>query len=56
MCIQRHVFIFANFAIIPKLKSAWSHFVFTNKVCKKVGYQNTLSAVNRRFVINYIAQ
>jgi hypothetical protein len=35
---------------------AWSHFFFTNKVCKKVGYQNTLSSMNRRFVINYIAQ
>ena len=31
-------------------------FFFTNKVCKKVRYQNTLSPVNRRFVINHIAQ
>ena len=46
MCIQRQVFIYAIFAIIPKLKTDWSHF-FSNKVCKKVGYQNTLSAVNR---------
>ena len=32
------------------------HIFFTNKVCKKVRYQNTLSPVNRRFVINHIAQ
>jgi hypothetical protein len=56
MYIQRQVFIYAIFAIKPKLKSVWSHLFFTNKVCKKVGYQNILSAVNWRFVINYIAQ
>ena len=48
MYIQKQVFIYAIFAVIPKLKSVWSHS-FTNKVCKKVGYQNT-------FVISYIAQ
>jgi len=28
MYIQRQVFIYAIFAIIPKLKSDWSHFFY----------------------------
>jgi hypothetical protein len=45
-----------NFCYYTQIKIRLVTFFFTNKVCKKVRYQNTLSPVNRRFVINHIAQ
>ena len=57
MYIQEQVFIYAIFCYYTHIKiSMVTSFFFTNKVCKKVGYQNTLSAMNRLFVINYIAE
>ena len=44
------------FCYYTQIKIRLVTFFFTNKVCKKVRYQNTLSHVNMRFVINHIAQ
>ena len=56
MYIQRQVLIYAIFAIKTKLKSEWSHFFLLTKYVKRLDIQNTLSVLNRRFVINYIAK
>ena len=44
MYIQRQVFIYDNFAIIPKLKSDWSHFFLLTKYAKRLDINKSPTA------------